>query len=83
MSTKKVWVIEEVETEGAIAHRQSVASFSEDENDWSWECPTDRLSTEGQVEWDRVMAVLSDVNGEDFRHLLCGVGLMDHCNGIE
>jgi hypothetical protein len=29
------------------------------------------------------MSVLSSVNGEDLRHVICGVGLMDHCNGTE
>jgi hypothetical protein len=29
------------------------------------------------------MSILSDVGGEDFRHLVCGVGLMDHCNETE
>jgi hypothetical protein len=81
--SKKVWVIEEVETNGAIAHRQSIASFSETQDDWSWDCPTERLDAEGIAEWERVMSILSNVNGEDFRHLVCGVGLMDHCNRTE
>ena len=81
--SKKVWVIEEVETNGAIAHRQSVASFSENAETWSWDCPAERLDANGQAEWERIMSVISSVNGEDLRHVICGVGLMDHCNGTE
>lgn len=82
MEERNIWVIEQVKLEdGEIAQRQSVATFNEHENgSWSWVCPKDRLDEAGIKEWDRILGVLKDVNGEDLRHLVCGVGLMDHCN---
>lgn len=81
MGTRRVWIIEELEVDGSIAHRQRVQSYTEDEvtGDWSWDKPTDRLTPEQQVEWDRIMTALSNVEGEDLRHVVCAQGLMDFC----
>jgi hypothetical protein len=81
MATRTIWVIEEREVDGQIANRESNCTYTESENgSWSWDCPTARLSSaEALAEWNRVMGLLSNVNGEDLRHIVCGVGLMDHC----
>lgn len=80
METRKVWVIEEVEIEGKIGHRQSDSSYSlVNDGKWSWNVPEDRMTPEGVAEWNRVMGILKNVNGEDLRHVVCGVGLMTHC----
>lgn len=86
MATRKVWIIEELEVDGKLAHRQSVQSYTEDETtgEWEWDKPTDRLTIEQQEEWDRVMKLLKNIKGEDLRHLACAQGLMDHCfNHVE
>lgn len=80
MGIRKVWVIEEVESEGSICHRQSDSSYTLGEDGkWTWNAPEDRLTPEALVEWNRVMDLLKNVNGEDLRHVVCGVGLMTHC----
>jgi hypothetical protein len=80
MATRKVWVIEEVEVDGKICHRQIDSSYELNEDGtWCWNHPVDRFSSEDAAEWDRVMSALKNVNGEDLRHLVCGVGLMTHC----
>lgn len=80
MATRKVWVIEEVEADGVITHRQSDSSYELNQDDtWSWNVPSDRMTPEAADEWNRVMDLLKNVNGEDLRHVVCGVGLMTHC----
>lgn len=87
VTNKKVWVVEELEVNGVIAHRQTESSYTEKaDGSWSWNVPEDRLTDEGKAEWTRVMNVLKDVKGEDFRHLVSAVSLMTHClepNSIE
>lgn len=83
MLTRKIWLVEEVTLENEdVGHRQSLVEFNESEVDgsWFWVCPSDRLDEAGQAEWFRVLDLLKNVNGEDLRHIVCGVGLMDHCN---
>lgn len=83
MATRKIWLIEEIDLDGGeIGHRQSLATYTEDESDgsWMWDAPEGRLTEQEMTEWQRVMALLSDVNGEDLRHVICAVGLMDHCH---
>lgn len=80
MSERKIWVIEEIVSGDSISHRQSVAIYNQNQDgSWGWMRPDSSLSPEAQAEWDRVMLALSNVNGEDLRHVICGVGLMDHC----
>lgn len=80
MAVRKVWVVEELEVDGKIAHRETVTSYTENKDgSWSWDIPTDRLSAPGKKEWERLMNLLKDVKGEDLRHLVCGAGLMTHC----
>lgn len=81
MDKRNVWVVEEVKLEdGSIAQRQSTLGFSVNEDGtWHWNCPVERLSENGQKEWSRIMDVFQNINGEDLRHLVCGVALMDHC----
>ena len=80
MSERKLWVIEEVENEGEISQRQSTATFTDNGgDDWNWNRPDEILSDAGKEEWDFVMLQLSDVDGVDYRSLLCGVGLKDWC----
>lgn len=80
MSQRKFWTVEEVELEdGSIAHRQTEISLTVEGDSWKWNCPADRLDAAGQAEWNRVINLLKNVNGEDLRHVVCGVGLMDHC----
>lgn len=78
METHRVWIVEEVLVDGKIAQRQSLATYQEDEKNWQWICP-DILNEKQKEEWHRIMDVLSNVNGEDLRHIICGVGLLDHC----
>lgn len=80
MEIRKVWIVEEVLIEGKIAQRQSLATYQEEGEDWQWICP-DVLDQKQQEEWNRIMNLLSNVNGEDLRHITCGVGLRDHCLG--
>lgn len=80
MATRKVWVVEEIEVDGSIAHRETVSSYNENKDgSWAWNVPEDRLTLEAKKEWNRVMNLLKDVKGEDLRHVVCGVGLMTHC----
>ena len=81
MITRRVWVIEELEVDGKIAQRQSVQTYHDDGQDWMWDRPDERLNETQKAEWDRVMSALSNVNGEDFRHVVCASGLFDHCSG--
>lgn len=83
MSKRKVWVVEEVDVNGQIGHRQSTAEIQDTEEGWEWVRPEDRIGEEGLVEWDRVLKMLKNVKGEDLRHLVCGVALMDHCHKKE
>lgn len=81
MSSHKVWVIEELLVDGSITHRQSVATYELNQVDdsWHWTRPDDRMTQAAKDEWDAVMTALSNVGGRDLRHIVCGVGLMDHC----
>jgi hypothetical protein len=81
MSIRKVHVIEEVDlSNGDVGERQTPINITVNEDgSWSWNMPEDRLTPEQEAEWNRVLTALSNVNGEDFRHIVCGAGLMDHC----
>lgn len=80
MSIKKVWVVEEVESNGSLTHRQTESSYTDNaDGSWFWNPPTDRLGASGVEEWNRVMSLLKDVNGEDLRHVVSAVSLMTHC----
>ena len=80
METRKVWVIEEVKVDGAIAHRKTESSYTEEsDGTWFWNIPEDRFTSECQDEWKRIMDTLKDVNGEDMRHLVSAVSFMTHC----
>lgn len=60
--------------------RNSTAHYLEDPEtgNWKWDIP--EILDESQIaEWNRIMSLLSNVNGEDLRSIVCGVGLMDHC----
>lgn len=82
MATRRLWVVEEREVDGQIAHRQSAQTYTENEDgSWHWDRPDERLTNDQKAEWDRVMALLANVNGEDLRHIVCATGLMDHCHG--
>lgn len=82
MIQRNFWTIEEVPLEGgSIGHRQSQMNFMDfEDGSWNWVCPVDRLDETQVAEWNRVMGILQNVNGEDFRHIVCAVGLMDHCH---
>jgi len=80
MNVKKVWVVEEVESNGSLAHRQTESSYTENnDGSWFWNTPADRLGETGVEEWNRVMSLLRNVNGEDLRHVVSAVSLMTHC----
>lgn len=82
--TRRVFIVEEIESDGNIAQRQSVQTYTDNEDgSWTWDKPADRMAEGGSDEWDRVMALLANVNGEDLRSIVCANGLMDHCNGLE
>jgi hypothetical protein len=90
MATYNLWLVEEMDSnnDGVLEQRQSVSSITVNEDGgWNWTRPDDRLAEGGVAEWDRVMNILKNVNGEDLRHIVCATGLMDHCNdsgtGIE
>lgn len=81
VSQKRIWVIEEIDSNGQVGQRQSMSLVNIDQDDnWCWARPDDRLSNSGIGEWNRVMAALKNVHGEDLRHVVCATGLMDHCN---
>lgn len=81
MSTRKVWVVEEIATDAGIGQRQTEGSLNNNDSTskWSWIRPDNRLTVEQQTEWDRVLTALNNVNGEDLRHIVCFAGLLDHC----
>jgi hypothetical protein len=81
MATRRVWVVEEILADNReIAQRQTVGSYDlQPDDSWAWIRPNERLDTDQQTEWDRVMDALRDVNGEDLRHIVCFAGLLDHC----
>lgn len=81
MSIRKVHVIEEIDLpNGDVGERQTPINITVNEDEsWSWNMPESRLTPEQETEWNRVLTVLSNVNGEDLRHVVCGAGLMDHC----
>ena len=81
MGTKRIWTIEEIDVDGEVGHRQSMMSFDDDTGELVR--PDERLGTAGRNEWDRVIALLSDVSGEDFSHIINGVALMDHCKDMQ
>lgn len=77
MGTKRIWVIEEIDVDGEVGHRQSVIEFDDVTGDLIR--PDGRMGTGGETEWDRIMTVLSNVGGEDLRHIIDGRALIDHC----
>lgn len=84
MVAKKVWVVEEVEIGDGVemGQRQSIMVYIDDyeTGQWQWKRPDERLeSPEAKAEWNRVLQALSNVKGEDLRHVVCAAGLMDHC----
>ena len=80
MSKNKMLVIEYRDDESS--RRQSTAHFLEDPESGAWKwCVPDVLDETQAAEWNAVMSLLSDVDGQDLRHVVCGVGLMDHCLG--
>lgn len=81
MGVKRIWVIEEIDVNGEVGHRQSVMTF--DDVTGELVRPDERLGTSGRNEWDRLMTILSNVGGEDFRHVINGVALMDHCKDVQ
>lgn len=83
---RRVWVIEEATdaVTGEIGQRQTMGTTSlHEDGQWSWDRPDDRLTPKQQAEWDRVMKMLQNVNGEDLRHVVCFAGLLDHCQRPE
>lgn len=81
MEKRNVYVAEEVLNDNdEVARRQSTSSYTENEDgSWHWDCPESKMTVEQVAEWNRVMNLLSNVNGEDLRHVVCAVGLLDHC----
>lgn len=60
-----------------IGQRVSYAFYDEDTKDLI--CP-ETLDADCQAEWDRIMSVLQNFNGEgvDLRHIIDGPALVDH-----
>ncbi len=81
MGTKRMWVIEEIDVEGNIGHRQTAITFDDVTGDLNR--PDSRLGTAGETEWNLVMTQLSSVGGRDLRHIINGVALMDHCLDVQ
>jgi hypothetical protein len=81
MAEKRMWVIEEIDVDGQIDHRQTAITFSDITGDLSR--PDGRLGAAGEAEWDRVMLRMTNVLGEDLRHVINGVALMDHCLDVQ
>lgn len=53
MATRKVWIVEEIETDGKIAHRQSIQTYTESEDGkWGWNIPSERMTANGINEWE-------------------------------
>lgn len=77
----KLWVVEEVDVgNGNIAQRQTIGMVANaDDGSWCWVKPDERLTDPQKIEWDRVMNLLKNVNGEDLRHLTCFAGMLNHC----
>lgn len=79
---RRVWLVKEVpDKTGELAQRQSMLTIAVDDqtDKWYWIRPDERLGAAGIAEWNRIMKLLENVHGEDLRHVVCGVGLMDHC----
>ncbi len=82
MTILKAWFVEEAEMgDGSIAHRQTMMEF--DNTTGSWVRPDDRLTTAGKNTWNVVMTRAQDVQGQDIRHMVHPVSLMDFCNDRE
>ncbi len=82
--TRRVWTIEEVPVpSGDLGQRQTVGTYELKGDLWHWLRPDDQLDEAGRAEWDRVMVALTNVNGEDLRHIVCFAGLLDHCQHPE
>ena len=81
MGTKRMWVIEEIDVEGNIGHRQTAMTFDDITGDLIQ--PANRLGATGEAEWNLVMTQLSNVAGRDLRHIVNGVALMDHCLDVQ
>ena len=77
MTPQKITVIREMTVGEGTGQRISFVSYDEDTG--LLIRPDERMSPEQQTEWDRVMLLLADVGGEDLRHLVNGVSLLDHC----
>ncbi len=79
MAIRKAWFIEEIEVEGGIGQRQTVVEFDSETGEWIR--PDERLVDSAAITlWDDVMEALSNVYGQDMRHCVNPVGLLDLCN---
>lgn len=79
-STRRVWIVEEVETPAGVAQRQTQGEYILNEDGgWRWIMPMD-MTPEATEKWKRVMKRLSDVDGEDLRPVVCYAGLVDYCS---
>jgi hypothetical protein len=80
---RRVWVIEEVKEGETTGHRQTMGTYTLDDDEdgsWHWDRPDDQLTEEGKKEWDRVVGLFKNVGGQDMRHLIDFSSLLDHCN---
>jgi hypothetical protein len=77
MTPRKITTVREVTVAGGIGERRGFVMYDEDTGDLIE--PTGRMGPEGISEWNRIMELLSNVNGHDLRHIIDGPALLDHC----
>ena len=71
--------MEEVSGKGdEILHRETVMYF--DNETGAWVRPDDRLTEEQQKVWTALMEKIIDIQGQDVRHMIHPVSLMDFCH---
>lgn len=76
MATKNITYTEE------IGDSKRVTSMKFDDTTGDVIRPDDRMLPAAIVEWDRVMALLQNVDGEDLTPIINHIALMDYCTDI-
>ena len=82
MRPKKIRLIREMTVGEGVGERQTFIEYDEDTG--LAIRPDNRLSANGQAEWDRIMDLLMNSKNnkgkkKDLRSIVDGPGLLDHC----
>lgn len=76
MTPQKITRIRELTVGDGIGQRVSISMYDEDTG---IPIRPEGLDPTAQATWDTVMSVLQNYNGCDFRHIIDGPALIDHC----